>query len=82
MGRTLHDRINSIIKGDLMEEWQIASIMQQLLQAVNYLHKNDVVHRDLKPENIAFLNENTKSLKIKLIDFGTAQKFRPGQYMI
>jgi calcium-dependent protein kinase len=44
------------------------------------LHKNHLVHRDIKPENIVFCNKT--ELKIKLIDFGTAQKFRPNQFMI
>lgn len=48
--------------------------------AVNYIHKNSIVHRDIKPENVIFQNE--KELRLKLIDFGTAQKFVPGQFMI
>ena len=44
--------------------------------AVNYIHKNNIVHRDIKPENVIFQNE--KELRLKLIDFGTAQKFVSG----
>lgn len=40
----------------------------QILNGVNYLHKNHIVHRDLKPENIVF---DGKVLKI--IDFGTSK---------
>ena len=30
----------------------VARIMYQLIDALNYMHKNDIIHCDLKPENI------------------------------
>ena len=57
----------------------MATIVQQILQGVNYLHQNNVVHRDLKAENIVFCSED--DLKLMIIDFGTAQKFVPGTLM-
>jgi aurora kinase, other len=41
-------------------------VLQPLLDAVHYLHKNNIVHRDIKPENI--LVDKTKC--IRLCDFG------------
>ena len=61
-------------------EQEVASIIQQILKAVGYLHQNKIVHRDIKPENIIFCDR--KGFHLKLIDFGTAQKFRPDQFMI
>lgn len=52
-GGDLHERIVNR-KLARFEEEEIASIIQQILYAVNYLHKNNVVHRDIKPENILF----------------------------
>jgi serine/threonine-protein kinase len=40
----------------------------QILQSLEYIHKNGVVHRDLKPENIMVDADDN----IKLIDFGIA----------
>jgi serine/threonine protein kinase len=40
----------------------------QVLEAVDYAHRNLIVHRDLKPANILVNTEGT----VKLLDFGTA----------
>lgn len=54
--------------------------MKQLLEALSYCHNNNISHKDLKPENI--LLENKKDIEsIKLIDFGTAQKFEKNKKM-
>lgn len=59
--------------------------MKQILSAVNYMHKKNIVHRDLKPENIVLEYKAGKgSMKdppIKIIDFGTATIFKPGEFL-
>ena len=45
---------------------EVASILDQLLDAVGYAHENGVIHRDIKPENVFITNDGT----VKLADFG------------
>ena len=70
--------------GDFTEK-DAANIMQQVFRGINYCHSNNIVHRDLKPENLllesSVSSENLggkKSMKIKIIDFGTSQEFKIG----
>jgi len=44
-------------------------IMNQLLDALDYSHRNGVVHRDIKPANIILLPDG----KVKVADFGIAR---------
>jgi calcium-dependent protein kinase len=53
-------------------EKKAASILSQLLSAINHLHSKKIIHRDLKPENIVFIETNNNEIFIKLIDFGTS----------
>ena len=60
-------------------------LMRQIVDAIKYIHKRNIIHRDLKLDNImvSFDNENDKNnlnmmrAKIKIIDFGFAIKLTP-----
>ena len=61
---------NHIETKGTFSELNAKKMIRQLLQAVNYLHSNNIIHRDIKPENIMFKEMN--GLHVKLIDFGSA----------
>lgn len=48
---------------------------QQLISAIEYIHKVGIVHRDLKPENILLDHNNN----VKLVDFGLSNMYKPGE---
>lgn len=47
----------------------------QIADAVEYLHKKNIIFRDLKPDNIAFDADGV----LKLFDFGLAKELKPGE---
>ena len=53
-------------------EKDILMIGIQILQQLNYLHKNYLIHQDVKPDNFIFDKDNNK---FKLIDFGLCKKY-------
>lgn len=74
--------LRSIAGGELFErivddsfehtEPTSARYMQQILEGMRYVHKQNIVHLDLKPENIVCVD--TTGTQIKIIDFGLASK--------
>ena len=68
-----------IIKVGKFDEGQTAFVINQILKAIGYCHKMNIIHRDIKPENIMITNrEKNGCLQVKLIDFGTAKIFEKG----
>ena len=65
-----------IRKNNGLNELQSFQLFIQVVNAVNFLHKNDLIHRDIKPENILlFNNEKDKNnFLVKLCDFGWCVK--------
>ncbi|KAF3704347.1 Myosin light chain kinase, smooth muscle [Channa argus] len=57
-----------------------ARYMQQILEGMQYVHKQNIVHLDLKPENIVCVD--TTGTQIKIIDFGLASKLEKGKALM
>ncbi|XP_018572594.1 serine/threonine-protein kinase 33-like [Anoplophora glabripennis] len=68
------DNLSSVLKQEKsLTEKVTKKIIKQLVSAVYYLHKNDIVHRDIKLENILLANnpsDPSDKYFIKLSDFG------------
>jgi serine/threonine protein kinase len=65
-GRELRDLL---VRQERFPIPSIVRIMGQLLDALEYSHKNGVVHRDIKPSNIILLEGDV----VKVTDFGIAR---------
>ncbi|XP_036447555.1 calcium/calmodulin-dependent protein kinase type 1D-like isoform X2 [Colossoma macropomum] len=68
-GGELFDRI---LDRGMYSEKDASLVIRQVLEAVNYLHKNGIVHRDLKPENLLYYSQDENS-KIMISDFGLSK---------
>jgi serine/threonine-protein kinase len=65
-GETLKEYLES--RGKLKDD-ELMGIFSQMLEALNYVHEQQLVHRDIKPSNFML----DKTGKIKLLDFGIAK---------
>nr|XP_023696889.1 calcium/calmodulin-dependent protein kinase type 1D-like isoform X3 [Paramormyrops kingsleyae] len=68
-GGELFDRI--LERGTYTEK-DASHVVRQVLEAVSYLHLNNVVHRDLKPENLLYYSQD-ENAKIMISDFGLSK---------
>jgi beta-lactam-binding protein with PASTA domain/predicted Ser/Thr protein kinase len=65
-GRTLKD---IIIKYAPLDPDLVVSISRQVVEALRFAHRRDIIHRDIKPQNIIVDSEG----RVKVTDFGIAR---------
>ena len=62
---------NNLIKKKSSSETAICYFAKQILDAINYCHKNKLIHMDIKPQNI-LIDEN---INLKLADFSVSLSY-------
>jgi len=70
-GQTLSDLAAQ--HGNGLDEGQVLDWADQLLAALEYVHRHGIIHRDVKPSNIRL----TPDGRIFLVDFGLVKLFDP-----
>ena len=63
-----------IVSKQHLSEKQACEFFQEIIDALTYLHSQNIVHRDVKPENI-LLESFGKKMTCKLIDFGISRTY-------
>ncbi|MDR0895750.1 MAG: serine/threonine protein kinase [Prevotellaceae bacterium] len=71
-GESLCSRVRR--NGALPEE-QMLSIMNPIIEAVQYLHANRMTHLDIKPDNIMLTQDDNDETRPVLIDFGLSKHY-------
>ncbi len=74
-GPTLASRVG---RGRRIPEAEALAIASRICDAVDYLHRKEIVHYDLKPENVILCGDGT----IRLIDLGMAHEVVRGRFTL
>lgn len=71
-GESLRSFVN---KNGALKEDGLPSIMNPIIEAVEYLHENRMTHLDIKPDNIMLSHDENGNIRPVLIDFGLSKHY-------
>ena len=63
-----------IVSKERLDENQSCHFFQEIINALDYIHSQNIVHRDIKPENM-LLDKTKDKISIKIIDFGISTSY-------
>lgn len=67
--------VRTLLKAGRIEERYSAVIMREMLVALQYIHKEDIIHRDIKAANVLI----SRGGGVQLCDFGVAAQLSTAQ---
>ena len=82
--------VMELVRGPMLSTWierqdppnlpEAFAIAEQILSALEALHRGDCVHRDISPRNILLQEiEGSERLQVKIVDLGIARHTEPGE---
>ncbi|MCW5312851.1 protein kinase [Nostoc sp. KVJ3] len=68
-----HTLAEELISGKDWNETQVIQMLQEVLEILEFVHRQGVIHRDIKPDNII---RRASDNKLVLVDFGAVKQLR------
>ncbi|MEH1841743.1 MAG: protein kinase [Nostoc sp.] len=68
-----HTLAEELISGKGWSESEVIQLLQEVLQILEFVHRQGVIHRDIKPDNII---RRASDNKLVLVDFGAVKQLR------
>ena len=71
------DLLSFVRKRTKLNETTAKFIFRQIMEAIQYIHSQNIIHRDIKPDNILIDLSNN----VKICDFGVSKQIKRGETM-
>lgn len=68
-----HTLAEELIPGKRWSESEVIQLLQEVLEILEFVHRQGVIHRDIKPDNII---RRASDNKLVLVDFGAVKQLR------
>lgn len=68
-----HTLAEELIPGKRWNESQVIQLLHEVLEVLEFVHRQGVIHRDIKPDNII---RRASDNKLVLVDFGAVKQLR------